>query len=51
MKVKAIKKIPMWESRKGLSVKDWEKLNNGEAVELKKIPELAKEYLKIIKEK
>ena len=49
VKVKAKGKIPRWDSYKQLGFKNWEKLNNGEIVELKKVPEIAKEYLEIIK--
>tara|TARA_A100000172_G_C3042442_1_gene111028 strand:- start:313 stop:495 length:183 start_codon:yes stop_codon:yes gene_type:complete len=47
MKVKKKKDmmIPMYDSYKGLSFNDWEKLNDGQAVELKEIPELVKPYL------
>ena len=45
MKYKAIKVIPRWDSFKGLGFKIWEKLNAGKTVELKKVPEAAKEYL------
>ena len=37
--------IPMFDSYKGLSFDDWEKLNDGQKVKLKEIPELAKPYL------
>ena len=40
------KLLPRWDSWCGLGFKVWEKLNNGGIVELKKVPELAKEYLK-----
>ena len=51
MRVIKKKKIPMWNSYCGLPFDVWEKLNNGETVELKVIPEVAKEYLTIKKEK
>jgi len=46
------KPMDMWDSYKGLGFKVWTKLNNGESVELKKVPDVAKTYLvKIKKEK
>lgn len=46
------KPMDMWDSYKGLGFKVWTKLNNGESVELKKVPDVAKPYLvKIKKEK
>ena len=49
MKVKANKPLPHFDSYCGLGVEDWEKLNNGEVVELKKVPAKAKEYLQEVK--
>ncbi len=40
------KPMDRWDSYKGLGRKNWEKLNAGKSVELKKVPEAAKEYLK-----
>ena len=37
--------IPQSDSFKGLSVNDWEKLNDGQKVKLDEIPELVKPYL------
>ncbi len=45
MKVKAKSRIPRSDSFKGLNTEDWEALNAGKEVELKAIPEAAKEYL------
>lgn len=45
MKYIAKKPIPSSDSYKGLRTVDWERLNNGEEVELKKVPKLAKAYL------
>jgi len=44
-KYKAIKFIDQFDSYKGLKKDDWEALNRGEAVELDKIPETAKDFL------
>ena len=41
--------IPRKPSFLGLDYSDWAKLNSGEAVELDKLPELAKDYLEEIK--
>ena len=50
--IKDLKKpIPMWDSYSGLHTEDWRKLNKGEVVELKEIPELALEYVKQSKSK
>ena len=43
--------IPRKPSFLGLDYSDWAKLNSGEAVELDKMPELAKDYLEEIKAK
>lgn len=43
------KLIPSHSSFCGLKTSDWEKLNNGKTVELKKIPELAKQYIVEVK--
>ncbi len=51
MKYKAIKPIPSSDSYKGLRTVDWEKLNDGKAVELKKVPAFAKPYLEKVKKK
>jgi len=48
-KYKAKKPISMFGSYKGLTTKDWFALNNGESVELKEVPEAAKEFLEKIK--
>lgn len=45
MKYIAKKPIPIHDSYKGLRTEDWQRLNNGEEVELKKVPKIAKEYL------
>ena len=37
--------IPSSDSYKGLSYEDWEALNDGQAVELEKVPDMAKPYL------
>jgi|TARA_B100001939_G_scaffold324435_1_gene316440 hypothetical protein len=37
--------IPSSDSFKGLSFSDWEALNDGQAVELEKVPDMAKPYL------
>ena len=37
--------IPSSDSYKGLSFSDWEALNDGQAVELEKVPDMAKPYL------
>lgn len=37
--------LPIWDSYCGLHKKEWEKLNSGLAVDLKKVPEAAKPYL------
>ena len=45
--IKDLKKpIPIWDSYSGLDTEDWRKLNKGEVVELKEIPELVQEYVK-----
>mgnify|MGYP001251643715 FL=1 len=50
--IKDLKKpIPMWDSYSGLHTEDWRKLNKGEVVDLKEIPELAQEYVKQSKSK
>ena len=40
----------MFNSYCGLNTDDWEKLNSGKIVELKKIPKLAKQYLMEVKD-
>ena len=45
MKYKAKKYIPIDDEFKGLSTVDWDNLNNGEVVELKKVPRKAVPYL------
>ena len=37
--------IPSSDSFKGLSFSNWEALNDGQAVELEKVPDMAKPYL------
>jgi hypothetical protein len=37
--------IPSSDSFKGLTFSDWEALNDGQAVELEKVPDMAKPYL------
>ena len=50
--IKDLKKpIPIWDSYSGLDTEDWRKLNKGEVVELKEIPELVQEYVKQSKSK
>ena len=44
-KYKAKKYINHHNSYNGLDVEDWEKLNNGETVELNEVPKEAKRYL------
>ena len=51
MKYKAKKPIPSSDSYKGLRTVDWEKLNHGGEVELKKVPDFAKPYLEKVKKK
>jgi len=43
--------MPRKPSFLGLDYSDWAKLNSGESVELKKLPELAKDYLEEVKAK
>ena len=50
-KYKAIKYINESDSYKGLNTEDWEALNRGEAVDLDKVPEAAKDYLEEVKNK
>ena len=40
------KPMDRWDSFKGLGHNNWETLNAGKSVELKKVPEAAKKYLK-----
>ena len=44
-KYKAKKYINHYNSYNGLDVEDWEKLNNGEIVELSEVPSEAARYL------
>ena len=50
-KYKSKKHINESDSYKGLSTEDWEALNRGEAVDLDKVPEAAKDYLEEAKKK
>lgn len=43
------KKMDRWDSFKGLGFKNWERLNNGEVVELKEVPKPAKAFLEKFK--
>ena len=45
MKYIAKKQIPIDDEFKGLKTVDWDNLNNGEAVELEKVPHKVKPYL------
>tara|TARA_R100000808_G_scaffold2941_3_gene10968 strand:- start:4149 stop:4316 length:168 start_codon:yes stop_codon:yes gene_type:complete len=51
VKVKAKSKIPPSDSCKGLSEDVWNRLNQGEEVEIDEIPNLAKPYLEILEQK
>ena len=54
MKIKLKKKdemIPPWNSFCGLPITIWEQLNDGEIVELDKIPDSAKEFVQKVEEK
>ena len=44
-KYKSNKYINESDSYKGLNTEDWEALNRGEAVDLDKVPEAAKDFL------
>ncbi len=50
-KYKSNKYINESDSYKGLSNEDWEKFNNGEAVELKEVPDALKPYVEEVKNK
>tara|TARA_R110002012_G_scaffold3851_1_gene17873 strand:+ start:804 stop:974 length:171 start_codon:yes stop_codon:yes gene_type:complete len=50
-KYKSNKYINESDSYKGLNTEDWEALNRGEAVDLDKVPEAAKDYLEEVKNK
>ena len=50
-KYKSNKYINESDSYKGLNTEDWEALNRGEAVDLDKVPEAAKDYLEEAKKK
>lgn len=49
MKIKSIKSIPRWDSFKGLSVPDWERLNSGKSIEIDEIPPLLEDYVEEVK--
>tara|TARA_B100000424_G_scaffold152942_2_gene116829 strand:- start:16435 stop:16602 length:168 start_codon:yes stop_codon:yes gene_type:complete len=53
MKIKLKSKtklIPPWNSYGGLTTEDWEALNNGKTIEIKKVPDEIKELTTQIKE-
>ena len=50
-KYKAKKAIDRFDCYKGLKLDDWRDLNDGKTVELKEVPNEAKDYLEEVKQK